>query len=186
MPWPPSPDPGKLAVWLMWTVMPAPGPIGALTVGATADGLALVVFGDHPEAAAQAAERLGVAASGADRTRRSAGGGTPARRRSLTPIPGAGVNGAERPGSDRGGSGAVAGVLRGRAAGVRPAAGLVAHPRFAASGARTLFATVGYGETVTYGELAARSELGSAYTAARGVGAIMGSNPFRSSCPATG
>ena len=42
----------------------------------------------------------------------------------------------------------------------------------------TLFATVGYGETVTYGELAARSELGSAYTAARGVGAIMGSNPL--------
>ncbi len=42
----------------------------------------------------------------------------------------------------------------------------------------TLYGTVGYGETVTYGELAARSELGSAYTAARGVGAIMGSNPL--------
>ena len=47
---------------LSWTVMSAPGPIGALTVGATDDGLALVVFGDHPEAAAQAAERLGLAA----------------------------------------------------------------------------------------------------------------------------
>jgi len=42
----------------------------------------------------------------------------------------------------------------------------------------TLFATVGHGETVTYGELAARSRLGSAYTAARGVGSIMGSNPL--------
>ena len=39
-------------------------------------------------------------------------------------------------------------------------------------------ARVGYGETVTYGELAARAKLGSAYTAARGVGAIMGSNPL--------
>ena len=38
--------------------------------------------------------------------------------------------------------------------------------------------SVPLGETVTYGELAARSELGSAYTAARGVGAIMGSNPL--------
>jgi methylated-DNA-[protein]-cysteine S-methyltransferase len=42
----------------------------------------------------------------------------------------------------------------------------------------TLYTSVGYGETVTYGELAARSDLGSAYTAARGVGAIMGSNPL--------
>ena len=40
------------------------------------------------------------------------------------------------------------------------------------------YATVGFGDTVTYGELAARGELGSAYTAARGVGAIMGSNPL--------
>ena len=33
------------------------------------------------------------------------------------------------------------------------------------------------GSTVTYGELAARSGLGHAHTAARGVGSIMGSNP---------
>jgi hypothetical protein len=44
---------------LLWTVMPAPGPIRALTVGATSAGLALVAFGDHPEAAARAADRLG-------------------------------------------------------------------------------------------------------------------------------
>ncbi|MGQ0574165.1 MAG: methylated-DNA--[protein]-cysteine S-methyltransferase [Pseudonocardia sp.] len=43
---------------------------------------------------------------------------------------------------------------------------------------RTLHDTVPYGATVTYGELAARSGLGTAYTAARGVGAIMGANPL--------
>jgi len=58
------PAPGQTGHVFLWTVMPAPGPIGALTVGATADGLALVAFGDHPEAAAQAAERLGVPARG--------------------------------------------------------------------------------------------------------------------------
>src|SRR6185312_11143866 len=58
------PAPGQTGRVFLWTVMPAPGPIGALTVGATADGLALVAFGDHPEAAAQAAERLGVPAQG--------------------------------------------------------------------------------------------------------------------------
>lgn len=42
---------------------------------------------------------------------------------------------------------------------------------------RTLHDTVAHGETVTYGELAARSGLGAGHTAARGVGAIMGSNP---------
>lgn len=42
----------------------------------------------------------------------------------------------------------------------------------------SLYATVGYGATVTYGELAARSGLGAGHTAARGVGAIMGSNPL--------
>jgi methylated-DNA-[protein]-cysteine S-methyltransferase len=42
----------------------------------------------------------------------------------------------------------------------------------------TLHATVPFGATVTYGELAARSGLGRAHTAARGVGSIMGSNPL--------
>jgi methylated-DNA-[protein]-cysteine S-methyltransferase len=43
---------------------------------------------------------------------------------------------------------------------------------------QALYATVPYGETVTYGELAARSGLGTSYTAARGVGSIMGANPI--------
>ena len=53
------PGPGQTGSVFVWTVMPAPGPIGALTVGATADGLALVAFGDQPAAAAQAAELAG-------------------------------------------------------------------------------------------------------------------------------
>jgi methylated-DNA-[protein]-cysteine S-methyltransferase len=130
-----------------WTVMPAPGPIGALTVGATAAGLALVAFGDHPEAAAQAAERLGVPAPGPE---------------------------AEL---DR----AVA-QLREYFAGERRVFDVPLDWSLTRGSQRrvlaTLFGTVGYGETVTYGELAARSELGSAHTAARGVGAIMGSNPL--------
>ena len=43
---------------------------------------------------------------------------------------------------------------------------------------QTLYDTVPFGATVTYGELARRSGLGLAHTAARGVGAIMGSNPL--------
>jgi methylated-DNA-[protein]-cysteine S-methyltransferase len=43
---------------------------------------------------------------------------------------------------------------------------------------RALYETVPFGETVTYGELAARSGLGTSYTAARGVGSIMGANPI--------
>ena len=125
--------------------MPAPGPIGALTVGATAEGLALVAFGDHPGAAAQAAERLGLPAVEGEPTT------------------------------------AVA-QLREYLAGERRAFDVPLDWSLTRGSQRTvlstLFATVGYGETVTYGELAARSELGGAYTAARGVGAIMGSNPI--------
>jgi methylated-DNA-[protein]-cysteine S-methyltransferase len=204
--------------------MPAPGPIGALTVGTTAAGLALVVFGDHPEAAAQAADRLGVAAvAGEPHPDVQAVGAQPGAHRTagVSPAEGraAGVSPAE---------GRAAGVspAEGRAAGVQPrahraaavspavgraagalpaedgAAGLaaaLAQLREYLAGDRrvfdlpldwsltrgsqrrvlaTLYTSVGYGETVTYGELAARSELGSAYTAARGVGAIMGSNPL--------
>ena len=41
--------------------MSAPAPIGALTVGVTAEGLALVAFGDEPARARRAAERLDLA-----------------------------------------------------------------------------------------------------------------------------
>ena len=146
MPWPTSPGREQTGwVEFTWTVMPAPGPIGALTVGTTAAGLALVAFGDHPEAAAQAAERLGFPA-----------------------VPGE---------PDR----AVA-QLREYLAGERRVFDLPLDWSLTRGSQRqvlaTLYTSVGYGETVTYGELAARSELGSAYTAARGVGAIMGSNPL--------
>jgi methylated-DNA-[protein]-cysteine S-methyltransferase len=40
-------------------VVPVPGPMGALTVGVTAAGLALVVFGDEPDVVHRAAARLG-------------------------------------------------------------------------------------------------------------------------------
>jgi methylated-DNA-[protein]-cysteine S-methyltransferase len=130
---------------LSWTVMPSPGPIGALTVGATDSGLALVVFGDYPETAVRAAERLGL-----DAVRQE-------------PVD------------------AVA-ELREYLVGERKVFELSLDWSLTRGSQRqvleTLHATVGYGETVTYGELAARAELGSAYTAARGVGAIMGSNPL--------
>ena len=92
-----------------------------------------------------------------------------------------------RPGAARGG-----GRAAGRAAGARRLAEYLAGRRrafdlpldwrLAGEAARptlqTLLASVGYGATVTYGELAVRSGLGSEYTAARAVGAIMGANPL--------
>jgi methylated-DNA-[protein]-cysteine S-methyltransferase len=145
--------------------MPAPGPIGALTVGATAAGLALVAFGDHPEAATQAAERLGVPAPGPTLP-------PDAERAQTAPAAGPATAELER---------AVA-QLREYFAGARRVFDLPLDWSLTRGSQRrvlaTLFGTVGYGETVTYGELAARSELGSAHTAARGVGAIMGSNPL--------
>lgn len=47
------------------TVLPAPGPLGALTVGVTDAGLALVAFGDAPHIAERAAARLGTTADAA-------------------------------------------------------------------------------------------------------------------------
>ena len=166
------PAPGQTGRVFLWTVMPAPGPIGALTVGATADGLALVAFGDHPEAAAQAAERLGVPAQGPTRPPEAR---LDADRAEPASSP-AGVNGATAV-QER----AVA-QLREYFAGERRVFDVPLDWSLTNGSQRrvlgTLFGTVGYGATVTYGELAARSELGSAYTAARGVGAIMGSNPL--------
>jgi len=253
MPWPSSPRPGQTGGVFTWTVMPAPDPVGALTVGATADGLALVAFGDHPEAAAQAAERLGLpavaheparsnrqvsavdgapgrlwtdgvsggqardaarltgdvldeAAVGA-RPRRpkdvldEAAAGKPTQRPEDVLDQAAAGTPTRQPEAELGGAAAEPGQ-RGEAGAIDAEAVLeqaVAQLREYFAGGRrvfdvpldwsltrgsqrrvleTLFATVGYGATATYGELAARSELGSAYTAARGVGAIMGSNPL--------
>ncbi len=149
-----------VGVTLIWTVVPAPAPIGALTVGVTEAGLALVAFGDDPTVATRAAERMGepVLAEGA-RSRPTLRGGD--------------------------GSCATADAareLREYLAGERRVFDVPLDWRLTAGSQRrvleSLFATVGYGATVTYGELAARSGLGAGHTAARGVGAIMGSNPL--------
>lgn len=129
-----------------WCVIPAPEPVGALTIGVTDAGLALVSFGDAPETAARAAERLGEPLEQGSATDAAATQLTEylaGRRRSFDlPIDWSLTAGSQRR------------VLQ------------------------ALYETVPFGATVTYGELAVRGELGSAYTAARGVGAIMGSNPI--------
>jgi methylated-DNA-[protein]-cysteine S-methyltransferase len=195
MPWPPPGAPGQTGGVFLWTVMPAPGPIGALTVGATTAGLVLVAFGDHPEAAAQAAERLGVPQQGPTRLPEAPRHKAAAveRARAGAPAGGAAAEAERAVAVERARAGASAGgaateleravtQLREYLAGRRRAFDVLLDWSLTRSSQRrvldTLFGTVGYGETVTYGELAARSELGSAYTAARGVGAIMGSNPL--------
>jgi methylated-DNA-[protein]-cysteine S-methyltransferase len=132
-------------VTLVRTVLPAPGPIGALTLGVTPAGLVLVAFGRHPEVAERAAERLGEPLVDGD----------------------AGVAAAQ-----------LAEYLAGRRQtfDVPLDWSLTAGPQRRVL--ETLYATVPFGATVTYGELAARSGLGRAHTAARGVGSIMGSNPL--------
>lgn len=139
-------------MWLAWTTVPAPGPIHALTVGVTESGVARVCFGAWPT------------------TRRA-------------------VDEAAR----RLGVGAVADPWRARAAatelveylaGRRRVFSVPVDWRLTAGDQRTvlttLFDTVAYGQTTTYGQLAARSgayPTGWRGLAARRVGAIMGSNP---------
>ena len=122
------------------TVLPAPGPLGALTVGVTDAGLALVAFGDAPEVAERAAARFGttaVAAAPRDAVEQLAAYLAGELQVFTTPLDWSLTSGTQRR------------VLE------------------------ALFATVPFGATVTYGELAARSG-----TVARGVGSIMGSNPM--------
>lgn len=128
-------------------VLPAPAPIGALTVVVSDRGLVLVAFGDDPAAARRAADRLG-----------------------------------EELVDDPGRTAAAVGRLGGYLAGDRAPFDLPLDWRLATGAQRcvleALYETVPLGATVTYGELAARSGLGRAHTAARGVGAIVGSNPL--------
>lgn len=136
---------------LVRTVVPAPAPIGVLTIGVTGDGLALVVFGDDPAAAERAAARLGQPlVAGTDATASA----TAVVRTQLTEYLG----------------------------GVRREFDLPLDWSLTAGSQRrvlqALYDTVPFGATVTYGELALRGGLGRAHTAARGVGAIMGSNPL--------
>ncbi|GAA0929812.1 methylated-DNA--[protein]-cysteine S-methyltransferase [Pseudonocardia zijingensis] len=127
------------------SVVPAPAPIGALTIGVTPRGLALVAFGDVPELVERAGKRLG------------------------EPV-------------EDGDGGVAAAQLAEYLAGARRVFDVPLDWSLTAGSQRVvlqaLHDTVPYGATVTYGELAARSGLGSAYTAARGVGSIMGSNPL--------
>lgn len=128
-------------------VLPAPAPIGALTVGVTGAGLALVAFGAVPGAAERAAVRLG------------------------EPLV-----------DDAAAAGPAARLLGEYLAGRRREFDVPLDWRLTAGSQRrvlaALHATVGFGATVTYGELAVRGGLGRGHTAARGVGSIMGSNPL--------
>jgi methylated-DNA-[protein]-cysteine S-methyltransferase len=140
-------------VWFAWTEVPAPAPIGALTLGVTEAGVALVCFGPARSSGRQlaiAAERLGT-----------------------------------EPVVDAARTDPAATELAEYLSGRRHT---FDHPidwRLTTGDQRTvltaLYESVGYGRTITYGELAVRSgayrtERGAGQ-AARRVGAIMGSNP---------
>lgn len=148
-----------VGVVLAVTVIPAPAPIGALTLGVTGLGLALVAFGDAPQVAARAATRL------------------------KEPIT-TGTGATDDPTDDPPAAALAEAAARFRAylSGTRRTFDLPLDWRLTAGAQRTvlqsLHDTVGFGSTVTYGELAARSGLGRVHPPARGVGAIMGSNPL--------
>jgi methylated-DNA-[protein]-cysteine S-methyltransferase len=134
-------------VVLARTLLPAPEPIGALTLGLTTAGLALVVFGDRPEIVDRSAARLGEPVVAGD-------------------------------------GGIAAEQLAEYLAGTRRAFDVTLDWSLTSGSQRqvlqALHGTVPFGTTVTYGEMAARAwgRAERAYTAARGVGAIMGSNPL--------
>ena len=126
------------------SVVPAPWPIGALTLGVTTAGLATVVFGDHPETVERMAARLGEPVADGDAGRAG---------QQLTEYLGGSLRTFDVPLDWSLTRGWQRQVLQ------------------------TLYETVLFGSTVTYGELASRSG-GQGHTAARGVGSIMGSNPL--------
>jgi methylated-DNA-[protein]-cysteine S-methyltransferase len=144
-------------MWLAWATVPVPGPIGALTVGTTEAGVALVCFGagaDSRRRVIGAAQRLGAeAVSDPARTEHAAAELAEyvvGRRTGFTlPVDWRLTSGDQRT------------VLT------------------------TLHESVGYGKTTTYGELAVRSGAYQSEghptphrgLAAQRVGSIMGSNP---------
>lgn len=135
---------------IAWTSVPAPRPIGELTVGVSPDGIAWVSFG-------AGLRELEVSATRLDAT--------------LV--------------TDRQVTDPAAAQLGQYLAGQRRTVDLPVDWTLTAGTQRqvltTLYETVGYGETVTYGALATRSgafRADAGYGAARAVGSIMGSNPI--------
>jgi methylated-DNA-[protein]-cysteine S-methyltransferase len=140
-------------VWLVWDAVAAPAPIGALTIGVTEAGIALVCFGDGPSVRRQLAE----AAQRLDARPSRGGAEVGSAAAELVDYLGGRRRQFEQPIDWRLTHGDQRVVLT------------------------TLYDSVGYGETVTYGELALRSDAYGAERrgqAARRVGSIMGSNPI--------
>jgi methylated-DNA-[protein]-cysteine S-methyltransferase len=140
--------------WLAWTVVEAPVPLRALTLGVTEVGVVLICFG---------------AGTGAVRAQLAAAG----RRLEVTP-----VEDAER--AEPAATELADYLARHKKTFDAPIDWRLTHGDQQVV-LRTLYEDVSYGETITYGELAVRSgayatELGAGQ-AARRVGAIMGSNP---------
>ncbi len=134
---------------IAWTTVPAPAPIGRLTVGVTGVGAAYVAFGDGLRSLRAAARRVG-----ADLV--------------------------EDRGRPRSFVAEIADYLSGRRTAFTVPVDWSLTSGVQRTVLTTLYESVGYGATITYGELAARSGAYGAElraTGARGVGSIMGSNP---------
>jgi methylated-DNA-[protein]-cysteine S-methyltransferase len=132
-----------------WCTIPAPRPVGALTLVVSDAGLCCVAFGDHPEAATAAATRLGTEAV------EDPEGTEPARTQVLEYLTG-GRRTFDLPLDWRLTAGSPRTVLQ----------TLFAHVGYGA--------TITYAELA---ELSG-AYVGHGCTAARGVGSIMGSNPL--------
>jgi len=142
-------------VLMAWTTMPAPAPVGQLTIGVTEQGVGYLSFGGGLRGLSVAARRIG-----ASLVTDNAWTGPAVRQ--LTEYLQGRRRAFELPIDWRLTSGVQRAVLT------------------------TLYDSVDYGDTTTYGELAVRSGAFGAVAehhsvrgaGARGVGSIMGSNPI--------
>jgi methylated-DNA-[protein]-cysteine S-methyltransferase len=160
---------------LAWTVVGFPQPIGALTIAASEAGVALVCFGDG----AGARRRVGAAARRLGLGRRAVRVHPPAVTRADDGVAEL-VDHAAAELVDH-----AAAELVDYGAGRRREFSVPVDWRLTTGDQRTvlttLLDTVGYGHTITYGELAVRAGVGRGGhpgLAAQRVGAIMGSNPI--------
>lgn len=142
-------------MWLAYTEVPAPPPVDSLLLAVTEAGVALITFGSGPGARRQvdeSARRLGLYPE-----RESSPDRTSAAHAELADYLVGKRRTFDAPIDWRLSNGDQLTVLR------------------------TLYDTVAYGKTTTYGELAERSgayrDAKLAYHAARRVGSIMGANP---------